>query len=54
MITSNQPMSRVSVGDFLGASDPDLMAHLVKERKLFDERSEYDYQVQPLDSFFLV
>ena len=44
VITSNQPMSKVTVGDFLGASDPDLMAHLVRDRALFDERSEFDYQ----------
>jgi len=44
VITSNQPMSKVTVGDFLGVSDPDLMAHLVRDKHYFDGRPEFDYQ----------
>ena len=44
ILTSNQPQSKVGIGDFLGVSDPHLMRHLVREKNYFDERLEFNYQ----------
>ena len=42
VLGTNQP--QVSMGDFLGSIDPELMKHLVEKEKVFLEHKVHDYQ----------